>query len=164
VPSCHEWTKNPREALSSHRSLCPNRKNTEDLKEEIYFRNSFINGTLVKVIHKCSEQDLGHVKLFFSSAAVRDEALNRNKIQPSYQLIKIVPIDVNSLLRTDDTTNAINTAIPLRTVKLPPQQIPPQQMPRKNQICLKVLPSIQHLNQREPTLGETNTNKENLQY
>lgn len=69
--------------------------NMEDLKEEINFRNSFMNGTLVKVIqiHKCSEKDLGHVKQFFRSAAVRDEALRKNKIHTSYKLVETVPVD-----------------------------------------------------------------------
>ena len=72
-----------------------------DLKDEISFRNSFMGDTLVKVIqiHKCKEDDLGHIKLFFSSAATRDEALLRSKIHTSYKLIKIVPIDPNREVR-----------------------------------------------------------------
>jgi hypothetical protein len=68
-----------------------------ELKDGISFRNSFMRDTLVKVIqiHKCKEPDVGHVKLFFSSAASRDEALLRSKIHTSYKLIKIVPIDPN---------------------------------------------------------------------
>ncbi|XP_032782660.2 uncharacterized protein LOC116920666 [Daphnia magna] len=72
-------------------------ENMDELKEDINFRNSFIEGTLQKIvqIHKCNDQDLGHVKMYFTSAAVRDEALSRNKIHTRYKLIKIVPIDVN---------------------------------------------------------------------
>lgn len=76
-------------------------ENMDELKEDINFRNSFIEGTLQKIvqIHKCNDQDLGHVKMYFSSAAVRDEALSRNKIHTRYKLIKIVPIDVNREVR-----------------------------------------------------------------
>lgn len=72
-----------------------------ELKDEISFRNSFMRDTLVKVIqiHKCKEPDVGHVKLFYSSAASRDEALLRSKIHTSYKLIKIVPIDPNREVR-----------------------------------------------------------------
>ncbi len=72
-----------------------------ELKDEISFRNSFMRDTLVKVIqiHKFKEPDVSHTKLFFSSAASRDEALLRSKINTSYKLIKIVPIYPNREVR-----------------------------------------------------------------
>jgi hypothetical protein len=72
-----------------------------NLKDEISFRNSFMGDTLVKVIqiHKWKEDNLGHIKLFFSSAATTDEALLRSKIHTSYKLIKNVPIDPNREVR-----------------------------------------------------------------
>ncbi|KZR98073.1 Uncharacterized protein APZ42_006689, partial [Daphnia magna] len=76
-------------------------ENMDELKEDINFRNSFIEGTLKKIvqIHKCNDQDLGHVKTYCSSAAVRDDSLSRNKIHTRYKLIKIVPIDANREVR-----------------------------------------------------------------
>jgi hypothetical protein len=73
----------------------------KELKEEIEFRNGFIADSLVKIvqIHKCKEPDLIHIKLFFNSPEVRDEAIYRAKIHTSMKKIKIVPIDVNREVR-----------------------------------------------------------------
>lgn len=73
----------------------------KELKEEIEFRNGFIADSLVKIvqIHKCEEPDLIHIKLFFNSPEVRDEAIYRAKIHTSMKKIKIVPIDVNREVR-----------------------------------------------------------------
>lgn len=73
----------------------------KELKEEIEFRNGFIEDSLVKIvqIHKCKEPDLIHIKLFFNSPEVRDEAVYRAKIHTSMKRIKIVPIDVNREVR-----------------------------------------------------------------
>lgn len=74
----------------------------QHLEEELLLRNSYFEDSLKRIIpvyKSKSEPSVGHVKLLFSSARIRDAALARGKVFAAGRRLIVVETDLNKEVR-----------------------------------------------------------------